>query len=407
MNGRRFRLNGVSEANLELTYQSILDSLAKFQRTPSPIALQVRLNIAEDSSFMAEIKTTAKLPIQGEYQLYVVLLEDSIHGASQISNETEHYHIVRKMLPNANGTTLKTPQPTDENAENTYTFAYTVGDDPHFYNSLDHVGVVAYIQNTATKEIIQATYASANGGWSQASAWVNDSISYTLTLTAQPDEGGTVSGADVYTEGSSVTITATANAGYKFVAWMDGEAELWKEPVYKFRITANTTYTAKFEAKQHHNLTLTASPVKGGSVEGADRYPEGDEVTISAKANIGYKFIVWTNGSDTLSKTATYQFPMPSADVTYTAIFGKNTSIEDMVRANFSVSTDYGQLIVRNLNGILVKGIDIYSLTGERLVRFSPNSRDDLSLPIAAKRTLCIICIDTENGAAIYKVFLP
>ncbi|MDE5743618.1 MAG: choice-of-anchor J domain-containing protein, partial [Bacteroidales bacterium] len=56
VNGRRFTLQGGSEDCPE-TYQAIMDSLAKFQRTPSPIALQARLNIAEDSSFMAEIKT--------------------------------------------------------------------------------------------------------------------------------------------------------------------------------------------------------------------------------------------------------------------------------------------------------------------------------------------------------------
>ena len=169
MNGRRFQLDATDGGNQ--TYLNIVDSLAKYQRTVSPFALQAQLQV-DGQTLKTEIRTTAKLPVQGTYQLYVVLAEDSIHQAAQMSEETEFYNIVRKMLPNSDGTRLTTPQPTDENIETTYTYAYTVDENPQFYGSLDRVGVVAYIQNTETKEIVQATYASANGGWSQTSAWI-------------------------------------------------------------------------------------------------------------------------------------------------------------------------------------------------------------------------------------------
>lgn len=170
MNGRRFRLQDSAT-----TLHDFLDSLAKFQRTLSPIALQARLQV-DGQTLKPEVRTTAKLPIQGNYRLYVVLAEDSIHQTAQMSGETEFYNIVRKMLPNTNGTPLKTPQPTDDNIESTYVFSYTVGESPRFYGRLDRVGVIAYIQNEETKEIIQATYAPANGEWSQTTAWLNDSV---------------------------------------------------------------------------------------------------------------------------------------------------------------------------------------------------------------------------------------
>ncbi|MDE6112069.1 MAG: T9SS type A sorting domain-containing protein, partial [Bacteroidales bacterium] len=206
MNGRVFERFGGSEENIELTYKHLLDSLRKYQRTVSPVALQTRLNL-EGKTFTAEVKSTAKLPVQGNYRLYVVLLEDVIHGASQLSNETEYYHVVRKMLPDSDGTPLKTPQPTDENSENTYTFAYTVEDIPHFYGSLDHVGVVTYIQNTKTREIIQAAFASANGGWSKVSPWINDSI-YAIDVNV-PNECRQEAAADVILYPNPVSETAT------------------------------------------------------------------------------------------------------------------------------------------------------------------------------------------------------
>lgn len=175
MNGRKFAFKGSGESGVENTYQSILDSLAKYQRTVSPIALQAKLQV-DGQTLKTEIRTTAKLPIQGTYQLYVVLAEDSIHMNTSHNGETEFYNVVRKMLPNVNGTPIKTPQPTDDNIESTYAFSYTVTESPRFYGRLDRVGVIAYIQNTETKEIIQAAYAPANGEWSQVSAWVNDSV---------------------------------------------------------------------------------------------------------------------------------------------------------------------------------------------------------------------------------------
>lgn len=175
MNGRRFTFKGSGDALVEFTYQSLLDSLYKYQRTVSPIALQAKLQV-EGQTLKTEIRTTTKLPVQGTYQLYVVLAEDSIHMNTSHNGENEFYNVVRKMLPSVNGTPIKTPQPTDENTEMTYAFSYTVSESPRFYGRLDRVGVVAYIQNTETKEIIQAAYAPANGEWSQVSVWVNDSV---------------------------------------------------------------------------------------------------------------------------------------------------------------------------------------------------------------------------------------
>ena len=206
LNGRFFELRGGSEERIEFTFQKFLDSLTRFHRTVSPFALQARLQV-EGQTLTTEIRTTAKLPVQGNYRLYVALAEDSIHQRAQTSGESEFYNIVRKMLPNENGTLLKTPQPTDENTETTYAFSYTIGNDTRFYGSLDRVGVVAYIQNTETNEIVQATYASANGEWSRVSAWVNDST-YAID-PGVPNESRREAAADVKLYPNPVGETAT------------------------------------------------------------------------------------------------------------------------------------------------------------------------------------------------------
>lgn len=68
---------------------------------------------------------------------------------------------------------------------------------------------------------------------------------YQLTLEASPAEGGTVEGSGKYEEGEEVTISATANEGYAFVEWGDGDTNASR--TYTMPGSASTL-TATFEA---------------------------------------------------------------------------------------------------------------------------------------------------------------
>ncbi|GEM_PF-5614863 len=55
---------------------------------------------------------------------------------------------------------------------------------------------------------------------------------FTLTLSAEPEIGGSISGEGEYNEGEIVTINATPNSGYKFVNWT-GDVEYIDDPELK------------------------------------------------------------------------------------------------------------------------------------------------------------------------------
>ena len=86
---------------------------------------------------------------------------------------------------------------------------------------------------------------------SRSTQW-NDSImvkvvdTYALTLAADPAEGGTLSGAGEYEAGTEVSVEATANEGWKFVAWMSESDTVSKEAGYVFTIVSDTALTALF-----------------------------------------------------------------------------------------------------------------------------------------------------------------
>ena len=65
---------------------------------------------------------------------------------------------------------------------------------------------------------------------------------YTLTLGVNDTAMGTVSGAGTYNAGSTVTITATPNEGYRFVTWSDSVTS----PTRVFVVTSDLSLTAYF-----------------------------------------------------------------------------------------------------------------------------------------------------------------
>ena len=70
-------------------------------------------------------------------------------------------------------------------------------------------------------------------------------VYYSLTATSADPSMGTVLGSGTYEAGAEVTLTATANEGYRFVGWQDGNADNPRTVT----VTADATYIATFEAE--------------------------------------------------------------------------------------------------------------------------------------------------------------
>ncbi len=142
---------------------------------------------------------------------------------------------------------------------------------------------------------------------------------YTITVTANPTAGGTVTGAGTYDEGSTVTLTATANTGYTFSKWTKNGTQVSTNATYSFTATANAAYVAVF-TQNSYAVTATANPTAGGTVTGAGTYNYGSTATLTATANSGYTFTNWTKNGTQVSTNATYSFTVTGA-ASYVANF--------------------------------------------------------------------------------------
>ncbi len=129
---------------------------------------------------------------------------------------------------------------------------------------------------------------------------------------------GTVTGSGTYEYGTEVTITATANEGYQFLRWADGELNSTRT------ITVNTSmpqYQAIFADAEAttYTVTLNVNNAKYGSVYGSGKYTEG-YYDINAVPADNYHFVKWSDGS-----TSEYRGIYIDDDVTLTAEFAIDT----------------------------------------------------------------------------------
>ena len=149
------------------------------------------------------------------------------------------------------------------------------------------------------------------------------SVTCTITATANPTEGGTVSGAGIYNIGESCTLTATANAGYEFVNWTKGGTEVSTNAAYTFTVTEAGDYVANFQVVSY-TITATANPTSGGTVTGAGSYNHGESCTLTATAGLSHVFVNWTKDGTVVSTNASYTFTVTESGA-YVANFQAET----------------------------------------------------------------------------------
>ena len=153
---------------------------------------------------------------------------------------------------------------------------------------------------------------------------------YTITVNANNNAWGTVSGGGQYDAGATCTLHATPASGYQFDSWKKNGSVVSTNPNYSFTVTENATYTAYFSAEPvtYYTITTNVTPTGAGTVTGGGTYPAGSSVTLTATPNDGYAFSQWQDGSTANPRTITV-----NGDATYTASF---TQLQYTITTNVS-----------------------------------------------------------------------
>lgn len=208
---------------------------------------------------------------------------------------------------------------------------------------------------------------------------VPDTTYYTVSIETANPGMGTLTGAGTYAEGTIVTLTATPNDGYAFIAWLVNGDTAAVTPEYTFTLVSDTTVTAVFEALPvYYTVTGVANDDAMGYVLGSGQYEAGSTVTLTAQANSGYHFVNWSNGhaEPTITFTVT-------GDITLTANFEADqpsTGIDESDMENVTIYSAENTIYVRGAEG---KDVNVYDING-RTISSTLNAGETVEFRMAA-----------------------
>lgn len=193
-----------------------------------------------------------------------------------------------------------------------------------------------------------ATYTFTASGDRTLTAVFEVDEDYRVTLKTDPADGGTVTGGGSYEDDPhSATVKATANPGYYFMGWYDGDT----------RKSTETSYTFNVEEK---GITLTAK-------FGIDYLARAEQAKKNFESALGKDIFEWATleqAVDTYHAAADFVENPPSAvtdaETRYAALTDYYTAVEELDLSNQGISSaDLAKLA-------LFTGVTELNLSGNR-----------------------------------------
>lgn len=163
--------------------------------------------------------------------------------------------------------------------------------------------------------------------------------SYTVSVTANPTNGGTVSGGGTYNQGTSCIVHATANTGYSFVNWTENGNQVSTNANYTFTVNGNRNLVANFS---QNTYTIQATAGANGIItpSGTINVAQGANQTFAMIPNTGYEVQnVYIDGNSVGALTS-YTFTNVTANhqihVTFIQVDGveENNDVEIAIYPN-------------------------------------------------------------------------
>lgn len=168
-------------------------------------------------------------------------------------------------------------------------------------------------------------------------------ITPTYTVAASAGAGGSVSidtpangPGGTYSEGSSVTITATPDSGFEFVAWAGLEGAEANTASTTITVNSDRVVAATFQPESTGGDEFTLSITKAGNGSGTVSpaapltVADGTVVTIVATPASSSKFVSWTGDVAGVANTAAATTTVTvTADTNLVANFTKKTAADE------------------------------------------------------------------------------
>ena len=223
---------------------------------------------------------------------------------------------------------------------------------------------------------------------------------FTVNLTANPTEGGILTGGGTYNYGQSIQIYATANPGYNFLNWMEDGVVVTTDPHHFIDVYSDRNLVANFEV-QTFDVKVSIEPAEAATVTGEGNYNYGDEVTLTLLRNEDYRFVNWTEDGEVVSEEMVYVFNITSdrnlvANFVFTEDLGENS-----ISAKVYPNPAKGEVTLEGEGLNHVRIVNAFGQTVYNADLDSDQVRIDLS---GFAKGIYMMHIEAQGGQAVKKI---
>lgn len=174
------------------------------------------------------------------------------------------------------------------------------------------------------------------------------------TLSVLAEGPGSVGGTEAgeYDEGTSVTLTATANTDCDFIGWTTNGVPAGSEAELSFELWSDVAVVATFQAKPRYSVTVPKSDfgsvtIQTTAVKDAEgKYAKGSELTFTPKPKSGLLFAGWIVNDEPAGTDNPLTITLED-DLTVQAIFGYRLTMNILGGGMVQGATN-GQVIEAN-----------------------------------------------------------
>ncbi len=145
---------------------------------------------------------------------------------------------------------------------------------------------------------------------------------FNITVTANPNQGGTVTGGGTYNSGQSCTVSATANTGYTFTNWTENGNVVSTNASYTFNVEGNRSLVANFEANTiplsqgcnwfSSNMEITLDDLKAALLSALNN-ASGIKITSQSNGYTIWNGSSWKGSLNPFEVSQMYVIDVPSA----------------------------------------------------------------------------------------------
>ncbi len=200
---------------------------------------------------------------------------------------------------------------------------------------------------------------------------------YQINVVSDNPQHGTVNGSGLFHADETITITAIAADGYRFIRWSDDS----EDAIHSVVVNGPATYTAYF-SPTIHNVVVYSADDNMGTVSGSGQYELGGQATVTATPAAGCRFVRWSNGVEANPYTFTIY-----GDVYLIATFERNNGINDADKDGYTVCVSERTMHIVGACGLPIR---IYSILGHEVYRCDNFDGSSIGLPAAGVYMLSI-----------------